>query len=259
MTAGDGIGARHASPLKGTLGGILDVLLPHQCLKCAEVVGQAGALCAACWSEMTFMAPPYCACCGYPFELDLGPGADGDLCGACLRDPPPYARARAVFRYDDASRPLILGLKHGDKTHGVPAFGTWLARAAGPLASEADLVVPVPLHRWRLFRRRYNQAALLAKAVAAATGIACAPDLLHRVRATKSQGRMSRSARRANVQGAFAVAPRHREHLAGARVLLVDDVLTTGATMEAATRCLLRAGAGTVDALTLARVVRPVP
>jgi len=259
MTVGDGIGARHLSPLKGTLGGVLDVLLPHQCLKCSEVVGRDGALCAACWSELTFMAPPYCACCGYPFELDFGPGSEGDLCSVCLRDPKPYARARAVFRYDDASRPLILGLKHGDKTHGVPAFGAWLARAAGPLAAEADLVVPVPLHRWRLFLRRYNQAALLAKAVAQAEGLACAPDLLDRVRATRSQGRMSRRARRANMRGAFAVARRHQARLTGARVLLVDDVLTTGATVEAATRCLLRAGAAMVDVLTLARVVRPVP
>ena len=259
MTAGDGIGAKSLSPLGGAIGGILDVLLPHQCLKCAEVVGRDGALCAACWSEITFMAPPLCACCGYPFELDFGPGAEGDLCGGCLRNPPPFARARAVFRYDDASRPLILGLKHGDKTHGVPAFGAWLARAAGPLAADADLVVPVPLHRWRLFRRRYNQAALLAKAVAGAAGLPCAPDLLARVRATKSQGRMSRSARRANVRGAFALASRQRDRVAGARVLLVDDVLTTGATVEAATRCLLRAGAAAVDVLTLARVVRPVP
>jgi ComF family protein len=259
MTAGDGIGAKPPSPFSGALAGVLDVLLPHQCLKCGEVVGRDGALCAPCWSELTFMAPPFCACCGYPFELDFGAGAEGDLCGACLRDPPPFARARAVLRYDDASRPLILGLKHGDKTHGVPAFGAWLNRAAGPLAADADLVVPVPLHRWRLFRRRYNQAALLAKAVAGAGGLACAPDLLVRRRATKSQGRMSRSGRRANVRGAFAVAPRHRARLAGARVLLVDDVMTTGATVEAATRCLLRAGAGVVDVLTLARVVRPVP
>lgn len=258
MTAGDGIGTPTLSPLAGAFRGILDVLLPHQCLKCGALVGGEGALCAACWTDMTFMSPPFCACCGYPFELDFGPGAEGELCGACLRDPPPFDRARAVLRYDEASRPLILGLKHADKTHGVPAFGAWLARAAGPLADDADVVAPVPLHRWRLFKRRYNQAALLAHAVAAKAGLACLPDLVTRLRATPSQGRMSRSGRRANVRGAFAVAPRHRARISGARVLLVDDVMTTGATVEAAARCLLRAGAGAVDVLTLARVVRPV-
>ncbi|HSR55416.1 MAG TPA: ComF family protein [Alphaproteobacteria bacterium] len=258
MTAGDGIGGRLSSPIGAAVSGILDLLLPHQCLKCGEVVGKDGALCASCWSAIAFMAPPMCARCGYPFELDSGFGEEAGLCGACLRNPPPYDRARAVFRYDEQSRSLVLGLKHGDKTHGVPAFGAWLARAAGPLAAEADLVAPVPLHRWRLFRRRYNQAALLATAVSRAAGIACMPGLLTRVRATPSQGRLSRSRRRLNVRGAFAVAPGHRPAVEGRRVLLIDDVLTTGATVEAAARCLTKAGAGAVDVLTLARVVRPV-
>ncbi len=265
-----------SSPLGAAFGAVLDLLLPHQCLKCGIVVGKESALCAACWGEITFIAPPVCACCGYPFELDYDPGGDpggdvgtgagggaagGDatLCGACLRDPPPFDRARAVFRYDPQSRHLVLGFKHGDRTHGAPAFGAWLARAAGPLAAEADLVAPVPLHRWRLFRRRYNQAALLAQAFGAATDLPCVPDLLNRVRATPSQGRMSRARRRDNVRGAFAIAPARAEAIKGRRVLLVDDVLTTGATVNAATRCLLNAGAAAVDVLTLARVVRPVP
>jgi ComF family protein len=238
---------------------VLDLLLPHQCLKCGTVIGKDGALCAACWAEIAFIAPPVCACCGYPFELDYDTGGAGTRCGACLRDPPPFARARAVFRYDAASRHLVLGFKHGDRTHGAPAFGAWLARAAGPLAAEADLVVPVPLHRWRLFRRRYNQAALLAHALGNATGLPCVPDLLTRVLATPSQGRLSRTRRRINVRGAFALAPARAELVKGRRVLLVNDVLTTGATVNSATRCLLRAGAGAVDVLTLARVVRPVP
>jgi ComF family protein len=257
-TAGDGIGSRLSSPIGAAVSGLLDLLLPHQCLKCGELLGTEGALCAACWSEIAFLAPPLCARCGYPFEFDSGFGADGEICGACLRDPPPYDRARAVFRYDQESRSLILGLKHGDRTHGVPAFGAWLARAAGPLAAEADLVAPVPLHRWRLFRRRYNQAALLAKAVASAAGLACAPGLLVRVRATPSQGRLSRARRRLNVRGAFAVPPARREAVEGRRVLLVDDVMTTGATVESAARCLTAAGARAVDVLTLARAVRPV-
>lgn len=259
MTARDVIGRRLSSPFGAALGAALDLLLPQQCLKCGMVIGKEGALCAGCWAEIAFIAPPICACCGAPFELDQGCGDGEILCGACLRDPPPFARARAVFRYDAASRHLVLGFKHGDRIHAAPAYGAWLARAAGPLAADADLVVPVPLHRLRLFRRRYNQAALLAHAFAAAAGLACVPDLLTRVRATPSQGRMSRARRRINVRGAFAVASGRAPAIDGRRVILVDDVLTTGATVNSAARCLLRAGAEAVDVLTLARVVRPVP
>ncbi len=262
MTAGDHtgdrIGARIVSPLGRAAQAKLDLLLPHQCLKCSTVIGPEGALCAECWADIAFIAPPYCACCGYPFELDLGGGAE-EVCGACLRDPPPFARARAVFRYDEASRPLVLGFKHGDRTHAAPTFGAWLARSGGPLVAEADIIAPVPLHRWRLFRRRYNQAALLAGAVAHKTQRPYWPDLLTRVRATPSQGRLSRAQRRRNVRGAFAVGKKYSEAVTGKRVLLVDDVLTTGATLDAAARCLLTAGAAAVDVLTLARVVRPVP
>ncbi len=259
MTPRHGIGSWLSSPARAALDGVVDLLLPHQCLKCGAVIGGVGALCAACWVEITFIAPPVCERCGYPFELDQGgDGADG-LCGACLRNPPPWARARAVFRYDERSRHLVLGFKHGDRIHAAPAFGAWLHRAAGPLAAQADMVVPVPLHRLRLFRRRYNQAALLAQAFARAADLPWAANLLTRVRATPSQGRLSRRRRRLNVRGAFAVAPRHRHRVKGRRIILVDDVLTTGATVESAARCLLRAGAAAVDVLTLARVVRPVP
>ncbi len=238
---------------------VVGLLLPHQCLKCGAVTGAQGALCAACWVEITFIAPPICERCGYPFELqDGGDGADG-VCGACIRNPPPWTRARAVFRYDDQSRHLVLGFKHGDRIHTAPAFGVWLHRAAGRLASEADLVAPVPLHRWRLFRRRYNQAALLAQAFARTAELPCAVNLLTRVRATPSQGRLNRRRRRLNVRGAFAVAPGLLHRVKDQRIILVDDVLTTGATVDSAARCLLRAGAAAVDVLTLARVVRPVP
>ncbi|MCZ6885613.1 MAG: ComF family protein [Alphaproteobacteria bacterium] len=262
MALRDGISTWLSSPARGALDAVVDLLLPHQCLKCGAVIGAEGALCAACWVEITFIAPPICGRCGYPFELDQGGyGGDGSdsVCGACIRYPPAWDRARAVFRYDDKSRHLVLGFKHGDRTHGAPAFGVWLHRAAGPLVKDADLVVPVPLHRWRLFRRRYNQAALLARAFSRCADIPCVPDLLTRVRATPSQGRLNRRRRRLNVRGAFAVPLKHRPMIAARRVVLVDDVFTTGATVDAATRCLLRAGAAAVDVLTLARVVRPAP
>ena len=168
-----------------------------------------------------------------------------------------FARARSVLVYDDASRPLILGFKHGDQTHAAAAFGNWLARAGSEMLAEADLVVPVPLHRWRLFRRRFNQAALLGKAVARRAGVRCVPDLLVRGRATPSQGGLSRSGRQRNVKGAFAVRPKRLRDVTGARIVLIDDVLTTGATVSECARVLLRAGAARVDVLTLARVPGP--
>ena len=243
-----GTGARRIGRLA------LNAVLPPRCLKCGAVVDAPGTLCAGCWAEMRFLAPPLCACCGYPFEFELGEGA---LCGACARDRPPYERARAVLRYDDASKAVVLGFKHGDRTEGAPAYGRWLLRAGAELIAEAELIVPVPLHWLRLFVRRYNQAALLALALARLSGVAAVPDLLVRRRATPSQGRLSAGARRRNVAGAFAVRARRRDLLADRRVLLVDDVLTTGATAEACSRALLRAGAAAVDVLTLARVVRP--
>jgi ComF family protein len=161
-----------------------------------------------------------------------------------------------VFVYDDASRGLILDFKHGDRVWASPAFGGWLARAGDELLADADLVAPVPLHRRRLFARRYNQSALLAQALARRCALPVAPDLLVRRRATPSQGRLSPTARRRNVRGAFALRLGYAEAIAGRRVLLIDDVLTTGATVRECARVLLRAGAGAVDVLTLARVAR---
>lgn len=234
----------------------LDAVLPPQCLSCAAVTDTPGKLCPTCWAKITWLAAPLCHRCGAPFEFESG--SDALLCGACLRAPPAFDRARAVFRYDDAGRGLILAFKHGDRLHGVPAFGAWLARAGAELLADADLIVPVPLHWTRLAWRRYNQSALLANAAARIAERQCVPDLLVRLRRTQQQGDMGRTERRRNVRRAFAVAPRYTALLGGKRVVLVDDVLTTGATAEECVRALLDAGAAAVDLLTLARVVRPV-
>jgi ComF family protein len=238
----------------GIARGALDTLLPPLCLSCSALVGEPGALCATCWSKVSFLAPPLCARCGFPFEADAGPDT---LCGACLKRPPRYDRARAAFRYEDGSRGLVLAFKHGDRTDAAPAYGRWLARAGAELLADADFLAPVPLHRWRLFWRRYNQAALLAHAAGKASGRGVLPDLLIRRRNTPSQADRDARERRRNVAGAFALNERYRPFIRGRRVVLVDDVLTTGATVEACTRVLRLAGAERVDVLALARVVRP--
>lgn len=232
----------------------LDILLPPRCLACPTPVASPGHLCAGCWADMDFVEAPICVLCGWPFDYDQGTGA---LCGACAARPPAFAAARAVFRYDDASRRLILALKHGDRLEGVPAFGRWMVRAGAELLTGCDLVVPVPLHRWRLFRRRYNQAAVLAQAVAREVGARYEPQVLIRRRATPSQGGLNRAQRRRNVRGAFACPAAGAERLAGKRVALIDDVMTTGATVEACARALKRRGAAEVVVVTLARVAHP--
>jgi ComF family protein len=238
---------------------IVDSVLPPLCLACGEAVDSQGGLCAACWARIVWLGPPWCGGCGLPFEFDPGLRVQGETlrCGACLRDPPEFDRARAVFRYDAVSRGMLLSFKHADRTHAAPSFGRWLARAGDELLSSADLVVPVPLHWMRLAWRRYNQSALLAKAAASIAERPFVPDLLVRARHTPSQGAFGPVARRRNVRGAFRLHPRHGAKVSGKRILLVDDVFTTGATVEECARVLRREGALAVDVLTLARVVRP--
>ena len=234
----------------------LDTVLPPQCLACDALVATPGSLCPDCWDDAVFVSAPFCSACGVPFEFEQGPAA---LCGACIRERPVFSRARAVFIYNDVSRDLVTGLKHRDRMHGAPAFGRWLARAGRELVEDADLVVPVPLHRLRLSRRRFNQSALLAQALTREAG--CSEKLraaaLSRRRSPPTQGGLNASQRRLNVRGAFVAPPRYTDDLAGQHVLLIDDVYTTGATLEACTKVLLGAGATQVDVLVLARVDRP--
>ncbi len=235
------------------LGAVVDALLPPRCLACVATVDVPGRLCPRCWSGVDFIVPPYCAACGFPFDFDEGEAA---LCGACAGKAPAFDRARSAMCFNGVARDLVHGFKYRDQTHTAPALAAWLVRAGGDLLADADAITPVPLHRLRLFTRRFNQAALLAREVARGAGKAFAPDLLARARWTRSQVGLTGRARLANVRGAFAVRPRRRGSVAGARIVLVDDVMTTGATAAACATALRRGGAERVDVLTLARVVR---
>jgi ComF family protein len=230
---------------------VVDGILPPRCLTCGTIVDEPDALCGPCWAAMTFFAPPWCAVCGLPFPHPMGKDA---VCADCARDRPSWDRARAVLRYDKHSRRLVLALKHADRTHLAGALGGWMRRAGAEVLDGADLVLPVPLHWTRLFARRYNQAGLLAHAIRAAGGPPVAPDWLVRRRRTPSQGRLGAAARARNVRGAFALRP--GRSIRGKRIVLIDDVLTTGATVEECARVLRRGGAEFVGVLTLARALR---
>lgn len=245
--------ARIAGALRATFGLVVDVALPQLCAACREPVGDAG-LCAACWSKLSFIAPPYCERLGIPFTYDPGPGI---LSMEAIADPPAYHRARAAVRYDDVARTLVHAFKYGDRLDLAPTMGRWMANAGRTLLSEADALVPVPLHWRRQWARRFNQSALLAEVIARESDgrLPVSYRALKRVKATPQQVGLSQAARAQNVQGAFRVPPDGKAEVAGRRLILVDDVLTSGATMDACARALLRAGAAQVDALVFARVV----
>lgn len=237
---------------------LIDAILPPRCLVSGEIVERSGQLSASIWRDINFIAPPLCACCGVPFPFDAGGGAGSDavLCGACIASPPRFARARAVFQYDDTSRRMILAFKHADRLEGAPAFAAWMQRAGAEILPDTDLIVPVPLHRMRLWMRRYNQAAVLALALGQACNIAVAVDALARVRHTPPMINMNSEARRKNLRGAIRLRHAENSNITGRNILLIDDVLTSGATAEACAAALGSAGAARVDVLTLARVVR---
>lgn len=231
----------------------LDVLLPPRCLGCGEIVEGTDSLCTDCWRRLTFFGAPLCRICGFPLPRT---GVDLPVCGACTAEPPAFERARAALRYDDGARGLILRFKHADRTDITRIFGRMLEHAGIDLLADCDLIAPVPLHRWRLLQRGYSQAALLARALADGGRRTVVPDLLQRIRATASQQGLSGAERERNItSSAFRIHPRHRERLRDRRVLLIDDVLTTGSTVTACTKILKRGGAAAVDVLALARVV----
>jgi ComF family protein len=242
--------------LRQVAGHSLDLLLPPQCPVCQALVGGAHQLCADCFGRMNFITAPLCLSCGLAFATPGEAGPQGQCLG-CMLHPPRFGRARGALLYDDAARRLILPFKHGDRTELAPVLAAMMARAGAALLAEADALLPVPLHRQRLKARRYNQAALLTRGLAQRSGRTWLPDALMRHRETPPLGELSAAARLQAVSHAFRVRPSRKPLIEGRRLLLVDDVMTSGATASACAAVLLAAGAAAVHVLVAARVPAP--
>ena len=234
----------------------LDLLLPPHCAGCGEPVGAPGQLCAGCFAQVGFVTDPCCGRCGLPLGSEAA-GGPMRLCGPCRRQPPPWRQARAALLYDGQGRALILRLKHPGSEDVAALLARHMARAGERLLSGADVLVPVPLHRWRLLRRGYNQSALMAQHLSKLAGKPVCVDALRRIRATPPLGGLSAQARADAMANVIALRPRRRSRVESQRILLIDDVLTSGATAAACTRALLDAGALNVDVLVASRVPDP--
>ncbi len=241
-------------PLAGRMA--LDLLLPPVCLTCDRPVEAPGRFCAACFARTGFVTEPCCHCCGQPFA-HAGLGGAAGRCPSCLAHAPPWRRARGALRYDAQAAKLMLAFKYADRPDLAAPLAALMARAGAALLRDAELIVPVPLHRRRLFARRYNQAALLALALGRRSLRPAVPDLLVRTRPTVKLGDLGRAARAEVLAGAIAVRPARASLVAGRQVLVVDDVMTSGATAAACAAALLAAGAAAVDVLVAARVPDP--
>lgn len=247
------LSAAHLSSVGGAATGALaDLVLPPQCLACQRQVAVQGGLCSVCWSGLQLIERPYCEILGSPFAYYLGAGA---VSPGAIADPPPFRRCRAVAAYDDVARQLVHGLKYRDRLDLARYMAGWMGRAGAELLADADMIIPVPLYKWRLWSRRFNQSASLANYVAEAAGRPMSTAALCRIRPTRQQVGLSAAERDRNVRGAFKVPENRRLEVADRSIVLVDDVYTTGATVKAAARTLIRAGAAAVDVLVFARVV----
>ena len=250
---------RHTRNFLRKKGGILDHILPHRCIVTGEITQSPTGLSPKAWGELNFISDPMCKSCGTPFSYQLSDTdleTEGQICLSCTEYPFSFARARAVLRYDDASKPMVLGFKHGDKTYMAVNLAEMMRQAGHQLLEDADLLIPVPLHWTRLLKRRFNQSMLLAKRLSFITGIACSSGVLKRIKATPVQGHLNTKARKKNVSHAFLVSPDREDEVRGKRIILVDDVFTSGSTANEGAKSLLEAGAKQVDVLCVAKVIR---
>jgi ComF family protein len=232
--------------------GLAGLLFPPQCAGCGRAVAEPGTLCGQCWPRLRFIERPYCAVMGTPFTHDLG---DNFLSAEAIADPPPFRRVRSVVIHDGVPKRMVVGLKFHDQTNLAPWMARWMLRAGSELIADCDVIIPVPLHPFRFWSRRFNQSAELARTIAVLSEKPFEPEALIRVKRTRRQVGLAASERQRNVSGAFRVPESQDIKVRGRNVLLIDDVYTTGATVKAATRALLRADAAAVDVLTFSRVL----
>lgn len=228
------------------------VLFPPVCAGCERIIADSGCLCGQCWPKLRFLEQPWCDVMGTPFSYEV---AEGMMSGDAIANPPPFRRARAAVSYTGVARQMVLGLKFGDRTELAPFMARWMMRVAPDLVAEADLIVPVPLHRIRYFNRRFNQSAELGRELCKLADKRFSPESVVRSRATRQQVGLAARAREENVRGAFRVPARRTDLVRGKNVLVIDDVFTTGNTVVAVTKALKKAGAAQVDVLTFARVL----
>ena len=217
------------------------------------MIDENGGVCAACWQQLNFIAAPYCKRCGYPYEYEMGEGAE---CAACIAQLPHYHGHRSVLYFDELTKKLIYDLKYYDKPLLVGLFGQWLEQISSAwLEHENLLIIPTPIHRFRLWKRKYNQASLLANALAARTGHEVLHNGLLRTHHRPPQASLSRQKRLTNLKGSLAINTKHKDAIKGRPILLIDDVMTTGATVNACAKLLKQAGSGKVYCVTIARSV----
>lgn len=233
----------------------LDLVLPPRCFGCGDITSEHHVLCPNCWKNCSFLSSPWCALCGWPFPYEM---PDQALCPSCYRLPPLFVQCRSALAYHEGTRGFILKLKQGDGTYLAPGLSRLMMRVGKDILSQTDLLIPVPLHWSRLFLRQYNQATLLSNQITHQTSIPTRTDLIKRHRSTPKQGHQNRKERYANVRGAFTVPFNKTSFLKGKRLTLIDDVFTTGATLNECARILLNGGAKEVRVLTLARVITPL-
>lgn len=231
---------------------ILDIIYPPRCISCGSGVHENGNICSICWGDINFISDPQCHICGFPFDFQAGEKA---LCGGCMKDKPYFAKARAVFIYDDASSHMVTSFKYSDRIESRAFYARWMGRVGAQMLQEADYIVPVPLHYRKLLLRKYNQAALLAIELKKSFGTKMLVNGLVRRKYTISQAGFNRRLRFKNISGVFKINPKFIADIKDKNILLVDDVITTGATANECAKILLKAGAARVEVLTLAKTL----
>ena len=240
------------SLLKPIANRLLDVVYPPLCMACGDNISENGSICAGCWADINFISDPQCEICGFPFDFEA---QEASVCGRCIAVKPSFSKTRAVFVYDDTSSKMVTSFKYSDRTENRVAYAKWMMRVGEEMLREADFIVPVPLHIGKLVLRKYNQAALLAGELGKMTCGKVLQAALIRKKYTKTQATFSYKARFKNISGAFKVNPRYINMLKNKKILLIDDVITTGATAEECAKILKKAKVARVEVLTLAKTL----